>query len=336
MKNNPNNAICTWNLKTYHPVLLIGILLFALGGLLTACGSGQKTYTIGVINLAPPLDAALDGFKAGMAERGYIESENVTYIYEGATGSVDALDATAQRLVERDVDLILSITTPATQAAQRATAETDIPVVFVPVTDPVAAGLVQSLRRPGGNITGIMTGGTEGARLQWQLKIAPNVEKVYIPYNPDGSSTSSLAATEAAAEQLNVELVTQVATNPDEVAAAIEAIPEDADAIFILNDGFIETQIDKFIEAALERDIPISASSLLHVSAGVLFAYGHRHEVNGQAAAGLAAQILEGVEPADLPVETAETFLSINLKSAEAIGLDIPDSILRQADTVIR
>lgn len=321
----------------YKQQIVVITCLMVIGLLLAACGITQpKTFTIGVINLTPALDPVLEGFKDGMTERSYVEGENVTYIYEGPTGSIDKLDAVAQGLVEADVDLILSITTPASQAAQRATVGTDIPVVFVPVTDPVAAGIVQSLRHPGSNVTGITTGGSEEVRLQWQLKIAPNIKKVFIPYNPDGSSKASLAATEAAAAKLNIELVPQVATTPDEVTAVIETMPEDVEAIFILSDGFMESQADKLVEAAVEHGLPQSSTNLGLVEAGILFAFGHRPYSIGQQASRLADQVLQGAKPADLPVETSEFFLAINLQAAGAIGLEVPYNVLEAADTIIR
>ncbi len=149
--------------------------------LLTACFAPPlQNYTIGVINTVPDLDATLEGFKEGMTELGYVEGENVTYLYEGATVDMDELDSVAQGLAAANVDLILSITTPATQAAQRATADNNIPVVFVPVTDPVGAGLVDSLKSPGGNITGVTFGIQEGRRLEWLIQVAPAIEQVSV------------------------------------------------------------------------------------------------------------------------------------------------------------
>ena len=175
--------------KQHHQYWPICIVLFIIANLLlVACGENQKTYTIGVVNPTSGLDDTVEGFKKGMAELGYIEGKNLTYIYEGAVNSIETLDPVAQRLVEANVDLILSITTPATQAAQRATADTDIPVVFVPVTDPVGAGLVESLRQPGGNMTGITFGLQEGRRLEWLLQIVPTIKQIYIPHNPDDRS----------------------------------------------------------------------------------------------------------------------------------------------------
>jgi putative tryptophan/tyrosine transport system substrate-binding protein len=313
-------------------------LVIAASLLLSGCSSAAqpKTFTVGVVNLTPALDPAWEGFKVGMADLGYVEGKNVTYLYDGPTGTADKLDAAAQKLVDAKADLILSLSTPATQAAKRATTGTNTPVVFLPLTDPVAAGVVQSLRLPGGNITGVSAGGSEVKRLQWQLEMNPTVKKVYVPYNPDASSKASLATTEAAAKQLNVELLPQIATTPDEVTAAVAAMPQDVDAIFILADGFMESQADKWIAVAKERKLPLSSINLNLVDKGLLFAFGHRPYGVGQQAARLADQILRGTKPADLPVETADYFLAINLKAANDIGLNIPDTILRQADSVVR
>jgi putative ABC transport system substrate-binding protein len=310
------------------------VIAFVL--LLLACGGGQtqETFTIGVINLAPGLDDVVEGFKEGMTELGYIEGENIAYIYEGATDRIDKLDSVAQGLVAADVDLILSVTTPATQAAQRATADTDIPVVFVPVTDPVGAGLVDSLRQPGGNITGVTFGVQEARRLEWLIQVAPTIEQIYIPYNPeDRSAVLALEMVREAAAALDVELITREARNDEEVMAAIENIPEEADAIFLLPDSLLGGRANKFVELQL----PTSAANPNDLTDhGVLTSYGIEQMSAGKQAARLADQILQGIKPADLPVETAEFYLAINLKTAEAIGLDIPDEILLQADIIIR
>ena len=139
------------------------ILLVITGLLLTGCGGAPKTktYTIGVINPSTNQEDTVKGFKEGMTELGYVEGKNVIYIYEGPV-SADKLDAVAQGLVKAKVNLILAITTSATKAAQQATAGTDIAVVFIPVTDPVGAGVVASLTKPGGNTTGVTPATQEG------------------------------------------------------------------------------------------------------------------------------------------------------------------------------
>jgi putative tryptophan/tyrosine transport system substrate-binding protein len=313
------------------------ILLFTISNLLFSCGDRPKTYTIGVINLTSGLDVTVEGFKKSMTEFGYAEGENITYLYEGATNSIKTLDAVAQGLVEANVDLILSVTTPATQAAQRATAGTDIPVVFVPVTDPVAAGLVKSLRQPGGNMTGVTFVLQEGRRLEWLVHIASSIEKIYIPYNPDDRSAAlALEMASVTAAELGIELITREARTPEEVIAAIEQIPEEADAVFHLPDSLFTPHVAELIEIANTRKLPTSGPSNASIQDGALMVYGTRHDATAKQAARLADQILSGIKPADLPVETAESFLAINLKTAKRIGLEISDEVLRQADTIIR
>jgi putative ABC transport system substrate-binding protein len=316
----------------YLPILFVLFIVTSL--LLTACDGGQKTYTVGVVNFTPSLDGIVEGFKEGMTEFGYLEGENITYLYEGATGRIETLDSVAQGLVEADVDLILSITTPPTQAAQRATAGTDIPVVFVPVTDPVGAGIVDSLRNPGGNITGITFGIQETRRLEWLIQVVPTIEDIYIPYNPeDRSAVLALEMASAAAPELGVELITRGVRTPEEIMAAIEDIPEEADAIFFLPDSLMGVHAAKFVTLQL----PTSAADPTSMKAfDMLTSYGIDITAAGKQAARLADQIFQGIKPTDLPIETAEFYLAINLKAAEAIGLDISDEILLQADIIVR
>jgi putative ABC transport system substrate-binding protein len=316
----------------YLPILFIPFIITGL--LLAACGKDQKTYTVGVVSLPPGLDPIIEGFKEGMTELGYVEGENITYIYEGATDSIDKLDSVAQALVAADVDLILSVTTPATKAAQKATVGTDIPVVFVPVTDPVGASIVDSLRNPGGNITGVTFGVQEARRLEWLIQVAPTIEEIYVPYNPeDRSAVLALETVKEVAPKLGVELLTREVRNLEEITAAIENIPEEADAIFLLPDSLLGGRATEFVELQLPTSAANPEDLKMH---GVLTSYGIEQISCGKQAARLADQILRGVKPADLPVETAEFYLAINLKTAKAIGLDISDEILFQADIIVR
>jgi putative ABC transport system substrate-binding protein len=269
----PNNNHSTD--KTRNKSILVCAIGLSL--LLMACllAPPPRTHTIGVINFSQHQEkTTLSGFKEGMTELGYIEGENVTYIYDGPA-SVDELDAMARGMVEADVDLILSITTPATQAAQQATAGTDIPIVFIPVTDPVGAGLVDSLQHPGGNITGVTFGAQEGRRLEWLLQVVPTIEQIYIAYNPeDRSPVLALESVSEAAAELGVELITCEVTTPEEVADAFENIPEEADAIFFLPDGLTNANIDAWLEIATERGLPTSGPNTITVENGHLTTYG--------------------------------------------------------------
>jgi putative ABC transport system substrate-binding protein len=314
----------------HHQYLPVIFIIASL--LLTACGERPKT--IGVINLAPGLDAAMEGFKEGLAKSGYIQGENINYIYEGATNSIDKLDSVAQGLVAADVDLILSITTPATLAAKRATADTDIPVVFVPVIDPVKAGIVKSLKQPGGNITGITFGLQEGRRVEWLVQVVPTIEQIYIPYNPeDRSAVLALEMANVTAVALGIEPITREARNSEEVTAAVENVPEEADAIFLLPDSLFGAHATEFVKLHLPTSAPNPDDMKNH---DMLTSYGIEMTASGKQAARLADQIFQGVKPADLPVEMAEFYLAINLQTAEAIGLDISDKVLLEADIIIR
>jgi putative tryptophan/tyrosine transport system substrate-binding protein len=315
------------------------ISLVITGLLLTSCGGAPKTkiYTIGVINPSQNQEGTIRGFKEGMTELGYVEGENVTYIYHGPV-SADKLDAEAQGLVKAKVNLILAITTSATKAAQKATAGTDIAVVFIPVTDPVAAGVVESLMKPGGNTTGVTPATQEGKRLEWLLQVAPTIQHIYIVYNPkDQSPVLALKTVSETAAKLGVELITREASTTEEAEAAFKNIPREADAIFLLPDSVVNASAEDTYKIATELKLPTSGPNVKTVSEGALTAYGVDLAIAARKqAARLASQILQGAKPADLPVETAEFFSAINLKAAQAIDLYIPDATLRQANIIIR
>ncbi len=325
--------------RWYTGLPLLLSLLIATGVFLAACGTKPpKTVTIGVIILGSILEPVLGEFKEGMTELGYAEGENITYIYEGPVRSIDKLEGAVQRLLEADVDLILSIGTPATLVTKQMTAGTDLPVVFAPVFDPLGAEIVPDLRHPGGNLTGIMLGKLAEERgLQWLLKVAPNVKNIYIAYNPeDQAAASALVLVKEAAVIFDIDLILQEAHNDDEITTAIETIPESADAIFILPDNLVLSRLDDIVAASLHRRLPLLVPREEREGTGALIVFGPSVTDIGQKAARLADQILQGVSPADLPVETSEPVLTINLRTAEAIGLDIPSNILEQADGIYR
>ncbi len=327
-----------YNLHPQHLPILIAALLIITGLLVTACGGGAtpKTYTIGVVNVLPVLDTTVQGFKQGMTELGYIEGENVTYVHQEVT-PMNELDAVVQDMVKAEVDLILCTTTNAAQAAQRATAKTTIPVVFTPLTDPVGAGLVKSIRQPGGNITGIIFGLQEGRRLELLMQIAPTIKQIYVPYNPnDPAPVSALETINKFALKLGVTLITREVHNADEVEAAVTDIPEEADALFLLADGLVGARSSDFVKTATTRQLPTSSANADAVKDNTLTGYGPSAGGSGKQTARLVDQIFKGIKPGDLPVETSESYFSINLKTAQAIGLDISDEILRQADTIVR
>lgn len=321
----------------YSPLLIL--IFFSLTSLLlTACGTTAqaKTYTIGVVNYVPILEQVLDGFKAEMAERGYVEDQNVTYIYHGVIKpDPQVMDQEVKSLLDQKVDLFLTLGTLPTLTAKKAVEGTDIPVVFAPVINPVEEGVVASITQPGGNVTGVQNGNTIPKAMEWLHTIAPQATKVHVFYHPeDAVALTSIAVLPETAATLGVELVLNEVRSPEEVITAIEALPKDA-AIFMVPTPRLDPS-DARIEAAVKHGLAVGSTDSSQLKAGALVAYGANFSAMGKQAAGLVDQILKGTKPADLPVETAEYFLDINLQTAQAIGLDIPDEILRQAATVVR
>ena len=314
---------------------LAGAVLVGL--ILAACGTSEpKAFTIGVVNLSAGAEAALDGFKGGMDDLGYVEGENATYLYDGPVSGADALEQAARELVEKDVDLVFSLTTPATIAVKRAVEGTDIPVVFVAVWDPVSTGIVDSQIRPGGNLTGIRGGGQMPKTLDWLQQIAPGMTRYFVPYNPqEPASVLALGELGKAAESLGVELLAPEVRTSEELGERLSDLPAGTDAIVVLPGAFFLQNIAQFERTAIEQKLPI-ASGPTPTGGRSLITYGPDIGIMGAQASRLAAKILEGAAPADLPVETPNFFLGINLRTAAAIGIDIPDDILQQAKEIIR
>ncbi|HEX3049788.1 MAG TPA: ABC transporter substrate-binding protein [Aggregatilineaceae bacterium] len=326
-------------------VLRVMVALVFAAGALSGCGKGDdkkedkdtKKITIGIVSLASSLDNLVTGYKTAMGELGYVEGKDITYIYNGAVGEVELLNAEVQKMVDAKVDLVLAISTTAAVAAKEVTAGTNIPVLFFPSADPVGAGIVSDLQHPGGNITGIMSGQSASKELEWLTKIVPTIKRVYAPYNPDdrGPSNTIKVVTEDA-KLLGVELVTVETRTREEVLAAMDTMPDDIDAILIIADSLVGAQITDLVAFAIEKKLPLASSSKTFAEVGALMGYGgDQFEISRQAAR-QSQQILKGTPPGDLPVETADSYLSLNLVTAEAIGITIPDIPLNAAKDIIR
>ena len=312
------------------------VICLSLTSLLwTACGgtTPPKTSTIGVVNFYAALEPVLAGFKDQMVALGYVEGNNVTYIYHGLLeNDPEVLGGEVKRLLDQKVDLLLTMGTPPTLAAKRA--GPSVPMVFASVMNPVKQGIAQSVSHPGGNMTGVQVIDGAPKAMEWLLKLVPGTKTVYVPYHPaDRVSVTTIEPLPEAAARLRVKLVLDAVHTPEEVMTAIETLPKNAAILFIVTPG-LESHMSAMRKLAIARGIPIGAYALSVED--TLFTYGTNSAGPGQQAARLVDQIFKGKKPADLLVETAEFFLGINLKTATAMGLDIPDEILRQADAVIR
>ena len=325
--------------RTRTFLTILGLL--ALSTLVyTGCSSSQsEPLRVGVVNFLPSMSVVIDGFKARMEELGYEEGVDIIYIYDGPAGTLPELDIVAAEYVNANVDLILALSTPSATATKKATDGTDVFGVFVPVTDPVGANIVESLRHPGGNLTGVTNGGSEERRMEFLVKLIPGEgHTIYIPYNSeDASSNAALKIAEITGAQLGINLITHPVKNDQaEMLEAIRNIPSEADAIFLLPDVLAISLIDEIVAESIRQMIPLSAPTASSVEKGALISFGISFYESGEQAARLADQILSGTHPSDLPVETGEFNLDINLKTAAAMGLTIPDTILDQADQIWR
>lgn len=315
-------------------------LAMLVAALWIALYHGEEQHTarrIGFISLTTVDNATLAGFKAGMAELGYREGQEVVYSAAGPAGSISRLDGLIAELLAQRPDLVLVSSTPATLAMKRATQQTALPVVFAPVNDPVGSGVVASLQAPGGNLTGIRLPVSDKRRLQWLKELAPATRRVLVPYTPnDKSALATLAEIREVAPKLGIELVERPIEGTGQLQTLFTAFPKGVDAVFLPRDSTLEAQIALLVRFAKSHRLPLCAPSLAQVEAGALLSFGFVHREIGRQAARLAVQILRGTRPADLPVEAAENYLAVNLRTADEIGLPIPDHILKQASVIVR
>jgi putative ABC transport system substrate-binding protein len=322
--------------KTWHLWLLT--LLVSLG--LTCCDGAQsqpETYKIGILQLVDVLADVEEGFKAGMTDLGYTEGETVTYLQRNANGSMDDLQRFAQEFVDEKVDLIVSITTPSSVTALNVSEGTGIPIVFVMVSDPVGAGLVDSLTQPGGRVTGIIDGDMEtvGKRLELLLKVAPDTKRVLSVYSYEEALLPAEENLRQAARTLGVELVERQVHTTDEASAAFRAIqPGEADAIFMQSDGLIVNAEEAILEIGLRDGLPqVGPGGTSHFAVA---SYGANFYGAGAQSASLADKILKGAAPATVPVELPRKFdLILNRGIAQQMDLTIPEEVLSLAAEVI-
>lgn len=311
--------------------------LLTVTSVLMGCTAQGRMLHIGIINLSPLLTPVFEGFKQGMAEFGYREGLNVRYTYLEA-GTIDKLDSLAAAFLSPDIDLILAISTPAAQAAKRVAGESKR-IVFASVLDPVGAGIIESIRQPGGNITGIRHGVHEAKRFEWLLRTKPDIQRVYVPFNPDDRAAAiNLKIVREVAEIYGIQIVERECLDDAAITAALVEIPDDVDAIHVLADNLIASRLvsgtPNFLSVSLERKLPMSVPIIAQVAQGGLIAFAFDFFSLGRQSARLVDQVLRGVKPGDLPVETVEFELAINLGTAQAIGLVLPDELIEQADRI--
>jgi len=317
------------------------------GGLLAAplAGEGQQAASLPRIGFLAPASLSdprvppyIRAFQEGLRELGYVEGRNIAIEFRWAEGQYERLPGLAAELVRLNVSIIVAAGPNAIQAAKQATAT--IPIVMAAVGDPVGTGFVASLARPGGNITGVsnMLPDLVGKQLELLKEVLPTVSRVALLGNPANPANASLERqAQDAARTLGVRLQPLWARDLSEIDSAFTATRmERADALIVLTDTMLINHRTRVIDHAGQRRLPAVFGVSQFVEAGGLLAYGPSFADGYRRAAPYVDRILKGAKPADLPIEQPRKFeLVINLKTAKALGVTIPHSLLQRADQVI-
>jgi putative ABC transport system substrate-binding protein len=277
-----------------------------------------------------------DAFVARLRELGWIEGRTVTIEYRWTEGRPERVAEIAAEFVRRKVDVIVS-NGPSVATLKQATAI--IPIVFAVAKDPVGGGLVASLARPGGNVTGqsVQEVDTAGKRLELLREAVPRLRRLAIMVNVDyPSAVLEMSELQAVARALGLEVVPLEIRRPDDIAPAFEALGAQADALYVVQDALTVANYTRIITLALGARLPTMCGARNFVQAGALMSYGPNFLALFRRAAELVDKILRGTKPADIPVEQPTKFeLVVNLTTAKALGLAIPASFLSLADELI-
>jgi len=280
-----------------------------------------------------------EGFRRGLRELGYVEGQNITIEYRWGDGREDRLPDLMAEVISLKPDVIVTAGTPGVLAAKNAT--TTIPIVMASSPDAVRDGLVASLARPGGNVTGLSIFVPEltGKRLELLKETVPKLSRVATIWNrANPGNVPLLRDTEVAARSLGLELQSVGIRSPDDLEGAFAAMARgQAQALSVLSDAFMVTNRASITGLALKRRLPSIFPSNVYVQAGGLMCYGSNIAAAFHRAAYFVDRILKGAKPADLPVEQPTRFeLVINMKTAKTLGLTFPPSIMVRADQVIQ
>ncbi len=320
-------------------LVVLGASVFAIP---LACFAQRlaKVARIGFLgNSTAALEANLIGpFREGLRDLGYVEGRNLLLEERWADGKYERFPALIAELIALKVDVIVTAGTPAVIAVKKAA--TSVPVVMVAVGDPVGTGIVASLNRPGGNITGLssIAPELEGKRLELLREVSPRLSHVAVFWNPlNAFHTSAMQQLRAAAQAMRINVLPLAVGKAEELEGAFAAIVKARpDALFILADRIFLHNRARMMDFAAKNHLPSVNAYRELVEAGGLMSFGPSYEDMHRRAATYVDKILKGAKPADLPVEQPTKFeLIVNMKTAKALGVKIPNSILVRADRVI-
>ena len=308
-------------------------------GALTGCGStaGKDNYTIGIMQYAVhgSLDNCREGFIQGLAEEGIVEGENLTIEYVNAQADNGTSAMTASNFVSKKVDMICAIATPCAMAAYNATMNTDIPVIYTAVSDPVEAGLANEDGTPVGNITGTSDALAVDAQLKMIREVLPEAKTIGIIYTTsEANSISTIAEYKALAGNYGFEIVDSGVTAMSEVALAAADIASKVDCITNLTDNTVVSGLQTVLEHANQANIPVFGSEVEQVKNGCLAAAGIDYKKLGIQTGKMAAKILKGqAKASEMPFEKiTDPSYYANTEVADKLGIDLPNTFTEKAE----
>lgn len=310
-----------------------------MAGTIVGCSSPRSTMkTVAVTQIVehPSLNAVRDGLKEELTQEGYVPDKTLKWEWESAQGNPSLAIQIAKKFAGEAPDAIVAISTPSAQAAASAAPKT--PIVFSTVTDPIGAKLVSNLQTPGGLITGVSDLTPVDKHLQLITQITPQVKRVGVLYNAGESNSVSLVKLlKDAASQQNLTVVEATVTNSSEVANAAKNLVGKVDAIYVPTDNTVVSAIASVIQVGIANKLPIYAGDNDSVQQGAIASLGFDYRDIGRQTGKMLVRVLKGEQPGTIAVETPTKLdLTINAKSAQQMGVTIPEKVLAQAVKVIK
>lgn len=328
-------------------VAILALIAVAMGAV-AGCGQKEepkaggekKIPVVGITQFVahPALDLDYKGFVDQMAKEGFIDGKTVQFIFKNSHGDPNLAKTIADQFVADKVDAILSITTPSSQAAAQATKGTNIPVVFIAVSDAVGAGLIKEIGKPTGtNITGVYSADPVEQQMDLIGECVPHVKRLGLIYNAgEANSVSNAKRIKAYVKNKNWQVVEATVAGSSEVQAAAQSLVGRVDVIFVPQDNTVISALEALLQVCRTNKIPLFCGDTESVKRGAIGTVGNDEYDCGAHGAEIMARILRGEDPGKIvPQEIRKRVLLINKKAADAIGLTIPKSVLERADEVI-
>lgn len=323
-----------WTPRLALMATVAALLLPAVAG-----AADEKKVAISTIVEVPQLVETKDGVLKGLAEKGYTPEKGLKIEYQTANGNMPTQQQIAKKFVGEGADVIVAITTPTSQAMAAATK--DIPIVFATVTDPVKAKLIEKYKQPGGNITGVADAAPIAEQLKLFRELVPNLKKIGFVYNPGlDSSKATLGWMQEQTKPLGIEVVESPAPTTNEVIPAARKLVGNVDAIYVPNDTTVVAALETIVKIGQETKTPVFTGETRGVERGAVASLGLNYTDVGRLAGHMVADILNGKKPGEIDAVVAYEKLPsfnvvLNQSAAEAMGVKIPEAVLKRATKVV-